>query len=161
MSDTLSALMAQNTRTVWLLADADGLSAHPVRENTTGALRFVLARVAADRIRANLLFAALGKDAYVQYAAWYNQQARDALNTAQANARKASDPEPFDDTLPDDAEWRAYSIALEDASEQAVLEVGLLEPLYVDAAKFLGPFQTALVRAIVQWDREAPAKKHP
>ncbi|CAM3667137.1 hypothetical protein [Deinococcus frigens] len=161
MSDTLNALMAQNTRTVYLLADADGVSAHPVKAGTTGALRFVLARVAADRIRANLLFAALGKDAYVQYAAWYNQQARAALEQAEINSVKAGDPELFDDTLPDDAEWRAYSVALEDASEQAVLEVGLLEPLYVDAAKFLGPYQTALVREIVQWDREAPAEKHP
>ncbi|CAM3266062.1 DUF4376 domain-containing protein [Deinococcus saxicola] len=161
MSDTLSALMAQNTRTVYLLVDGDGASAHPVNEGTKDALRFVLARVAAERIRANLLFAALGKDAYVQYAAWYNHQAQAALALAQNNSAKAGDPEPFDDTPPDDPEWRAHSIALEDASEQAVLEVGLLEPLYADAARFLGPYRTALVREIVQWDREAPTEKHP
>lgn len=161
MTDTLSALMAQNTRVVWLLATEDGQTARLVPPNTEGALRFVLARVAADRIRANLLFAALGKDAYVQYASWYNQQAQAELQRAQANSAKSGDPTPFDDTPPDDAEWRAYSVALEDASEQAVLEVGLLEPLYADAARFLGPFQTALVREIVQWGREAPTEKHP
>lgn len=154
MSATLDALRQQNTREVYLLPEADGLSARSVPPGTPGALPFLLARVNADRIRANLLFAALGRDTYVAYAAWYSGEAQKEHQRAEAAARKDTDPPPFDDAPEDDAEWRAYTVALEDAAELAVLEVGLLDPPFAEAAVILGPYRTALVRQIVMWDRE-------
>lgn len=155
MTDTLSALRAQNTREVWLLAEGD--TARTVPPGTPGALRFLLARVAARDIRGNLLYAALGRDGYVAYANWYNAQAQEQRETAEASSRKPGDPEPYQDPLPDDAHWRAHSVALEQAAEEAILELGLLDPPFSEARGALGPYQAPLVLELVHWGRTPPA----
>lgn len=154
MTDTLAALRQQNTRTVTLLLEGEHARLAPL--GTPGGLTFTLARVPARDIRANLLYAALGRDGYVAYAIWYNGQAQQARAAAEESTRKPGDPPPFDDSLPDDAQWRAHTVALEEAVDDAVLERGLLDPPYEAAREVLGPYRTALVREIVQWGREVP-----
>lgn len=153
--DTLALLNAQNTREVWLLDEEDAVQV--VAPETPGALRFVLARVPARQIRSDLLFAALGKDGFLSYANWRNGQAQQAREQAEASHRKIGDAGPFDDTPPEDAHWRACTVALEAAAEDALLSVGLLEPPYEQARGRLGLYQGVLVRELVQWKREAPA----
>lgn len=155
MTDTLELLRQQNTREVWLRLDGD--TVHPVPPGTPGAARFVLARVPAREIQSNLLYAALGRDGYVAYASWYNNQAQTERETAEASARKPGDPEPFSDTLPNDAHWRAHSLALETATDDAVLAAGMFEPTFEQAGAMLGPYRSALVRELVQWGRTPPA----
>ncbi|OWL98984.1 hypothetical protein CBQ26_00560 [Deinococcus indicus] len=154
MNETLAALRAQNTRTVHLLADGD--TARSVPPGTPGALAFLLARVPARDIRANLLYAALGRDGYYAYANWFNAEAQKALAAAEAASHKPGDPAPFDDTLPDDGEWRAHTVALEIAVEEALLDLGMLSPTFEDAGTILGPYRTALARELVTWGREVP-----
>ncbi|MDV6376248.1 hypothetical protein [Deinococcus arenicola] len=161
MTDTLTALLSQNTRTVWLLVDDTGDSAVRVPPNTPDALAFTVSRVAAREIRENLLFAVLGRDAYVAYAQWCSQQASQDLEIAESQSRKITDPQPFDDSPPEDAHWRAHMVAMEAAADDAVLELGLISPPYAEVAGALGPFRRALVQEIVQWKREAHAEKHP
>ncbi|MBB5234475.1 hypothetical protein [Deinococcus budaensis] len=161
MTDTLALLQQQNSREVWLLLDAATQDVTVVRPGTPGAGRFVITRVPARDIRSNLLYAALGRDGYLAYANWYNSQAQQARAAAEGNTRKADDPEPFDDSLPDDARWRAHTVALEEAVEDAVLAVGLTSPEYGAARSVLGAYRSVLVREIVQWGREPPAWDPP
>lgn len=157
---TLATLLAQETRTVYLLAQDDGAVSVP--EGTPGALAFQIVRVPASKIRSNLLYAALGQDGYAKYAAWYNQQAQQAFDQAQAQKRKPGDPEPFDDSQEQDQHWRAHNLALEEAAERAVLEAGVVQPeLTPQLLKALTRYRKALLRAIVQWDREGPEWSPP
>lgn len=151
---TAERLRRRNLRDLWLIEENGQV--HEVPPGTLDADHFVLARIEARDIRANLLFAALGRDGYVEYATWYQAQAQQALATAQAHTRKPNDPEPFDDTPPDDSRWRAHSIALEQAAEDAILELGLVEPRYEEVADALGPYRAHLVRALVHWTRPPP-----
>lgn len=155
MSHTTDILLQRHTRTVWLL-ETSPETAESVAPGTEGALEFVLARVSADRIRANLLYAVLGRDGYMQYAAWYGAQAQKALAAAKAGENKPGE-EPFDDALPEDTRWRAHTLALETSAEAAVLEEGMADPPYATVGHALGPYRQALVRELVQWGRTPPA----
>lgn len=153
--DTLALLVAQNKREVWLLETGDEVQAVP--PGTPGALRFVLVRVPARTIRQDLIYAALGRDGYVSYANWCNTQAQRAKDQAEASQRKPGAPQPFDDTPPDDAQWRAHTLALETAVEEALLSVGLEYPKFEEVQGALGLYQSVLVRELVQWGRQVPA----
>jgi hypothetical protein len=115
--------------------------------------------VAAREIRTNLLYVALGRDAYVKYAQWYQAEAQKAV--AAAEVRKVGQGEPFDDSPEDDDIWRAHTLALEEAVDEAVLEKGMVQPKYAEVEQGLGPYQRLLVHEIVQWNREDPDEGKP
>ncbi|WP_412027921.1 hypothetical protein [Deinococcus yunweiensis] len=159
---TLSALellRQQNTRTVSLLLDGDAV--HSVEDGTPGAIPFELVRVNARDIRQDIVYAALGRDGFVRYATWYNAEAQRALAQAQALTRAPSDPPPFDDTPPDDAVWRAHSVAIEAAVMTAVLTHGMRTPSYREAQDILGLYGPALMLELVEWGRPRPRWQPP
>lgn len=153
----LAALQARNTRTVTLVQDGD--TARHAPPGTPGALAFTLARVPAREIRQNLLYAALGRDGYLAYANWYHAQAQQALASAEAATAKPDAAPPFDDSLPEDAQWRAHTLALEEAVERELLQAGLLLPEaepFAAVYPVLGPMRGVLVRELIEWGRETP-----
>lgn len=151
--DTLELLRTQNLRTVYLLSSGESASSVPA--GIQGALKFILSRVPAGQIQTNLLYAVLGKDGYVQYANWRNARAQEELETAGARHRKEGEV-PFDDSLDDDSHWRAHSLALDEAANDAILAAGLREPPYEEVKDILGPYRIALVNELVHWSRQPP-----
>lgn len=150
----LARLRAKHIRTVHLLEVGDTVQVVP--PGTPDADAFTIRRIPAQEIRSDLLYSVLGRDGFVAYATWYNAEGQRHLQTAQANSRKPGDPEPFDDSLPDDATWRATSVALEAAAQVEILTQGMLEPTYDEAASGLGLYGAVLMRELVQWKRQAP-----